>query len=61
VLALYPELPSLIPVHWNADGEADRGGPSSMVLLYSAVMLGSGVLWLVLPRLSPTTRPCFFA
>lgn len=53
VLVVYPELPSLVPVHWNADGEADRWGPRAMVLLYSAFMLGSGLLWLVLPRLSP--------
>ncbi|NNG22132.1 SdpI family protein [Telluria aromaticivorans] len=53
VVAVYPELPSLIPVHWNADGEADRWGPRSMVLLYLAIMVGSGLLWLVLPKLSP--------
>ncbi|UVW27525.1 SdpI family protein [Massilia sp. H6] len=53
VLTLYPELPSLIPVHWNADGQADRWAPRATVLLHMAFMVVVGVLWLVLPKLSP--------
>ncbi|SFC13360.1 SdpI family protein [Massilia yuzhufengensis] len=52
-LAVYEDLPSLIPLHWNASGEPDRWGGRAMVFLHSAVMLAVGALWMVLPKLSP--------
>jgi len=52
-LALYPELPAQVPVHWNAAGEADGWGPRAEVLVHSAFLVGLGLLWLVLPKVSP--------
>jgi len=50
----YGSLPAMVPVHWNAAGEADRMGPRAMLWLLGpglmAAMLGLG---LCLPWLSP--------
>lgn len=51
--ALYPELPRLVPVHWNSAGEADAWDAPAMLFIPTALMVGLAALWLVLPKLSP--------
>ena len=53
VVAIYPELPARVPVHWNAAGEIDGWDARHMLLIHSAFLLGLAALWLVLPRISP--------
>ncbi|MGI4717490.1 MAG: SdpI family protein [Janthinobacterium lividum] len=52
-LALYPQLPSTVPVHWNAAGEPDGWGARAEVLMHLPFLVGLGLLWLVLPKVSP--------
>lgn len=52
-VVLYPQLPSLIPVHWNAHGEADGWGPRAAVFVHTAVLIAVGLLLLALPKISP--------
>ncbi len=53
-LALYPQLPETLPIHWNFQGEPDGYGPKALAAFLMpgvmALMLGL-MLWL--PRLSP--------
>ncbi len=53
ILAIYPALPAQVPMHWNAAGEVDGWGPRREVLVHAAFLLGLGLLWLVLPKVSP--------
>lgn len=52
-LAIYPGLPAQVPVHWNAAGEVDGWGPRIEVLMHSVFLLGLGLLWPLLPKVSP--------
>jgi immunity protein, SdpI family len=46
--------PERVPVHWNAEGQADRfGGRPEGLLVMPAVALGLYLLMLVLPRFDP--------
>lgn len=48
------ELPERVPVHWNAAGEIDRYGSRwELVLFGPGMMLGSLILFALLPWLSP--------
>ncbi|MEE9201744.1 MAG: DUF1648 domain-containing protein [Dehalococcoidia bacterium] len=40
VLTAFPDLPTQVPIHLNAAGEADRWGPRGLLLLLWAVQLG---------------------
>jgi uncharacterized membrane protein len=51
---LYPHLPSQIPTHWNARGQADHyGGKWTLFVTNPAIMLGILGLFAALPWLSP--------
>ena len=51
--ALYPLLPEVIPIHWNASGEIDGWGPRSQAFILAAVCLGVSLLLRFLPLLDP--------
>lgn len=52
--ALYPRLPHMVPTHWNASGTADGFMPKPWgAFLLPLTMLGTYVLLLVLPAISP--------
>ena len=46
-------LPDVVPVHWNAAGEADRLGGKHELLILPLAAVGSYVLLRVLPRFDP--------
>lgn len=50
---LYPLLPEVIPIHWNASGEIDGWGPRSQAFILAAVCLGVSLLLRFLPLLDP--------
>ncbi len=50
---VYPELPARVPTHWNAAGEIDGWGERHTLLIHSVFLLGTAVVWLLLPRVSP--------
>jgi uncharacterized membrane protein len=52
-LVIYPQLPAQVPVHWNAAGEVDGWGPRAEVLMHAPFLVVLGLLWLVLPKVSP--------
>jgi uncharacterized membrane protein len=53
-LYIYPSLPELVPLHWNAAGKADRIGPKwELAVTMPAVMAGLTLMFGVLPSLSP--------
>lgn len=51
--ALYPLLPEVIPIHWNASGEIDGWGPRFQAFILAAVCLGVSLLLRFLPLLDP--------
>lgn len=51
--ALYPLLPEVIPIHWNASGEIDGWVPRSQAFILAAVCLGVSLLLRFLPLLDP--------
>lgn len=51
--ALYPLLPEVIPIHWNASGEIDGWAPRSQAFILAAVCLGVSLLLRFLPLLDP--------
>ena len=51
--ALYPLLPEVIPIHWNASGEIDGWAPRSQAFILAAVCLGVSLLLWFLPLLDP--------
>ena len=49
-----PDLPAKVPVHWNAQGVADRyGSPWELFVVGPVMMLGFVALFAALPWLSP--------
>ncbi|MES3020896.1 MAG: SdpI family protein [Pseudomonadota bacterium] len=53
-LALYPQLPGQMPVHWGADGAVDGYGPRwSVFLMGPGLMALMVLLFAALPKLSP--------
>lgn len=53
-LWLYPQMPALIPVHWNAHGQINGYmTPIKAVAMPMLLMAGLGVLTVVLPAISP--------
>lgn len=55
--SVYQRLPSQVPVHFNAQGLADRWQDKSSGAWYTVwIMLGMGALFVVLPSLSPKTK-----
>jgi uncharacterized membrane protein len=54
IIVAYPQLPNVVPIHWNAHGQVDGWGPKWSLLLYGPGMMISIVLIAaVLPWLSP--------
>jgi uncharacterized membrane protein len=52
--ALWPTIPSRVPVHWNASGHADNyGGKFEALFLMPLIALGLYLLLLLLPRVDP--------
>jgi uncharacterized membrane protein len=51
--ALYPRLPSTIPMHWNIHGELDGYGSKGTIFLMPGAMVFLLGLFSVLPILSP--------
>lgn len=52
--AYYPELPAVVPIHWNSDGHVNNYGPRWMMLLFGPGAMGAILLLgLALPSLSP--------
>jgi len=53
-LAVLPQLPSQVPVHWNAHNQIDQYGSKwTLVALLPGIMAGTICLMAVLPWLSP--------
>lgn len=53
-IAVYPQLPDRLPIHWNIHGEPDGYGDKAVAaFLMPGIMLGLLVLLRVLPWLSP--------
>lgn len=50
---LYPELPAQVPVHWNVAGNVDGWGARIEVLMHLPFLLVIGLVWIVLPKVSP--------
>ena len=50
---VYRDLPDIIPIHWNAAGEADRYGARVTIFLLPLIMGMMLLLWPVLPTVSP--------
>ncbi len=50
----YPQLPEMVPSHWNAAGEIDDYMPrGTALILMPAVILGLGLLLLYIPNIDP--------
>lgn len=50
----YPQLPSMVPLHWNSQGEINGWGPKWTLFLYGPGMIAAIVaLFSVIPWLSP--------
>ena len=50
----YPQLPALIPVHWDVQGQINQYGPRwVMFVLGAGMMTATVLLFVTLPRLSP--------
>ena len=65
-LALYPQLPQRVPIHWNAQGQMDRWGQKGWAaFLLPGLMVAMLALFRALPWLSPrnfeieTFRPTY--
>lgn len=50
---LYPRLPELVPLHWNAGGEVDRLGSRASIFVLPAVNVGTWLLLRLVPHLDP--------
>jgi uncharacterized membrane protein len=52
--AFYPQLPSRVPMHWNARGEVNGwGSRTTFVLMMPAIMASIMLIFAALPWLSP--------
>jgi uncharacterized membrane protein len=50
----YPQLPELVPSHWNIAGEVDGWMPrTTNALLVPGIMLGMGLLLVFIPNIDP--------
>lgn len=52
IFALYPNLPSQIPTHWNLH-EIDGYGDKVYIFMYPAIIIGMNALMLAVPYLDP--------
>lgn len=52
VLAALPFLPDSIPAHYNGAGQADRWGSKYEMLIFPAMLLPCGAIWLGASRLT---------
>ena len=53
-LVAYPQLPNVVPIHWDAQGQVNGWGPKWSLFLYGpGMMLGIVLLFSALPWLSP--------
>jgi len=46
-IAAYPNLPEMVPVHWNAAGEIDGDAAKSIWSVFGPVLIGMGVVALL--------------
>ena len=53
VLAFWNQLPSRVPVHWNLQGQIDRWGSKSGILILPLVSFGTVALLHLIPWLDP--------
>lgn len=54
---IWSDLPLEVPVHWNIDGEADRYGSKSELLLIPIVLpLLTYILFLIMPLIDPKKK-----
>lgn len=54
ILVAYPQLPAIVPLHWDAHGQVNGWGPKWSLLLWGpGMMVGLVGLFAVLPWLSP--------
>ena len=52
--AVYPQLPSVVPAHWDVDGHTNSFAPKWALFLYTpCLMIGIVSMFIALPRLSP--------
>jgi uncharacterized membrane protein len=51
-----PLMPSIIPVHWGAEGIADGFGVPESMYLFPIIMLGMLILFLVIPFFEPLKK-----
>jgi uncharacterized membrane protein len=53
-LVAYPQLPSMVPIHWNAHGQVNGWGPKWSLFFWGpGIMTGIVLLFAALPWLSP--------
>src|SRR5580704_16176518 len=53
-IVAYPQLPNIVPVHWDVHGQVDGWGPKWSLFVYGpGFMLGIVLLFSALPWLSP--------
>jgi len=53
-LVAYPQLPNVVPIHWDAQGHVNGWGPKWSLFFYGpGMMLGIVLLFSALPWLSP--------
>lgn len=54
IIVAYPQLPSMVPVHWNAHGQVNGWAPKWQLFLYGpGMMLALVGIFAALPWLSP--------
>lgn len=54
ILVAYPQLPNIVPVHWNAHGQPDGWGPKwSLFFFGPGIMIAIVAVTAALPWLSP--------
>lgn len=56
-LILYPQLPSLMPTHWNIQGNVDSVMPKNIAAFLMPILtLGIYILFLVVPNFDPNKK-----
>ena len=55
-LVLYPQLPEIIPVHWNAAGEVDNTAPRAMQLVLASLPAVIALFMYLIPKMDPRRR-----
>ncbi len=53
VIAILPNLPQLVPMHWNIEGKVDRMGSKYWMILLGALPLLLYALFFLMPKFDP--------